>query len=164
MFAAEVIGVGNEYRGDDGVGPAVVRRLLDWGLPPGFCVRSHNGEAMSLLASWEDSDTIIVIDAVDYGALPGTIVRLKGEEVRPVSGLLAGSSHGLGVAEAILLARALGRLPKTLIIFGVQGEQFTMGKGMSPCVRGAVDEVANRVIAVLDEVRHLSSETRAVTM
>ena len=164
MFAAEVIGVGNEYRGDDGVGPAVVRRLLSWELPPGVCARAHDGDTMSLVASWEGFHSVIVIDAVDCGALPGTIVRLDGEKVQPVSGLLAGSSHGLGVAEAILLAGALGRLPKTLIIFGVQGEQFTMGKGLSPCVRGAVDEVANRVIAVLDEMRHLSSETRAVTM
>jgi hydrogenase maturation protease len=164
VFAAQVIGVGNACRGDDGIGPLVVGRLLERELPPGVCVSTHDGETMSLLAAWEDSDTIIVIDAVDCGAPPGTVVCLDGEDVRPTSGLLAGSSHALGVAHAILLARALGRSPKTLIVFGVQGEQFALSSDLSPSVRGAVETLADRVIALLDDLINPRLEPATLTI
>jgi hydrogenase maturation protease len=119
---------------------------------------------MSLLAAWEDSDTIIVIDAVDCGAPPGTVLCLDGSEIRPASGLLGGSSHDLGVAQAVLLARALGRSPKTLIVFGVQGERFTLSYGLSPSVRGIVATLADRVIALLDELLNPGLEPASLTI
>jgi hydrogenase maturation protease len=164
VCAVQVIGVGNEYRGDDGIGPVVVGCLSERELPPQVHVCSHDGEPMSLVASWEISDIIILIDAVDCGAPPGTIFRLDGEKIRPASGLVAGSSHDLGVAQAISLARALGRLPRTLIVFGVQGEQFTLNSSLSPSVREVVETLANQVVAFLDEVYYLSGDTRAATM
>src|SRR2546425_140515 len=73
--AVLVIGVGNEYRSDDGVGLAVLRVLKAAGLPQ-TCFIESNGDAMGLLEAWAAATNVILIDAVASGAAPGTIHRL----------------------------------------------------------------------------------------
>ncbi len=55
------------------------------------------------------------------------------------------STHSFGVAEAVELARALGRLPARIVVFGIEGRDFAQGEGLSPDVDAAVDEVVRRV-------------------
>jgi hydrogenase maturation protease len=52
------------------------------------------------------------------------------------------STHALGVAEAIELARALGRLPARLEVYAIEGARFTAGAGLSPAVEQAVGKLA----------------------
>lgn len=143
-----VAGIGNRQRGDDAIGPliaAVLRRR-----PISGCtIIEHSGEATALLEAWQGFDAVFLIDAVDAGVAPGTLLRLDGHRDRlPV---LAGcpSSHGWGVAEAVALGRALGTLPPRLTIFGIQAMRFTLGTRPSPPVR----QTARRLIDVL---RHAS--------
>jgi hydrogenase maturation protease len=70
-------------------------------------------------------------------------------------GLSLSSTHALGVAEAVGLARALGCLPGRLIAYAVEGENFAPGAGVSPAVAAAVEEVATRVS---DEIRLLTKD------
>ena len=65
---------------------------------------------------------------------------------RPLPAVFSRSStHSFGVAEAVELARALGRLPARVVVFGIEGRDFTPGEGLSPDVDAAVDEVVRRV-------------------
>jgi hydrogenase maturation protease len=59
------------------------------------------------------------------------------------------SSHALGVAETVELARSLGRLPRCLLAYFVEGEQFETGTPLSPVIAAAVEDVAERVLAEL---------------
>lgn len=141
MRRIHIIGVGNPDRGDDGVGPAVVRQLRAQALT-GMRVSELSGEATELLQAWQGADEAIVIDAVaaDYPA--GTILRFD-VSARPIPlPFPSASTHGLGVAEAIELARALGSLPPQLIIIGIVGQDYTLGAGLSPEVAQAAREVA----------------------
>lgn len=140
-----VIGVGNPFRGDDGVGPAVLDRL---GALAGTAeLVPSDGEPASLVEAWEGAELAIVVDAVRTGTWSaGTVHRL---EVLPRGRLLTparpASTHALGVADAIALGTALGRLPARLTVFAVEGATFALGAPMSPPVAAAVDRVADAV-------------------
>ena len=75
MSATVVIGVGNEFRGDDGVGRIVARRLADRN-PEGIVIHESSGEALSLMELWGDASRVILVDAAEAGGRPGTVSRL----------------------------------------------------------------------------------------
>jgi hydrogenase maturation protease len=135
-----VIGIGNEYRHDDGVGPEVVARLATLNLPDAsFAVT--DGEATELIDLWSGADVGVVVDTVRSDpAQPGKIHEFVVD--RPHAGHdSAASSHGLGLGEAIDLALALGRMPRRLVILAVEGADFSPGVGLSPPVAGALDRL-----------------------
>lgn len=140
-MAATVIGIGNEFRHDDGAGPAVVQRLAEMDLP-GVSLTVTDGEPTRLIELWSDADVVVLIDAVrNDPAHPGKIHELIVD--RPVGGLGGtASSHGLGLGEAIDLAVALERMPRRLVILAVEGADFSAGTGLSPDVAAAVEHLA----------------------
>ncbi|OOG25622.1 hydrogenase maturation protease [Thioalkalivibrio denitrificans] len=146
-----VIGVGNRWRGDDGAGPAVARALSE---VPGIRVAECTGEPTEIMACWSGQDRVIVVDAVSAGGPPGSIHRFTANSPLPVPG--RHSSHGMGVAEAVELARSLGELPAQLTIYGIEPDRMTDGEGLSPSVRAAVAVVA---AAIIDEVQGGTSGT-----
>jgi len=140
-----ILGVGNRYRRDDGVGPAVADRLTALGI----AVQEHSGEGAGLMDAWSGAERVIVVDATQSGAEPGTIVRLDAGTQELPGGLFRYSSHLFGLAEAVEMARALGRLPGELVIWGIEGADFGFGEDLTPAVAAAADEVARRITAEL---------------
>lgn len=142
-----VIGIGNPYRCDDGVGPAVVDQLSRLSLPD-VTVVSADGEPVQLLDALTGADLAVVIDAVLCApAEPGRIHRTNLDDVSTLPS--ATSSHGLGVPEAVLLGAALERLPERLVVYAVEAARLDFGTALSPPVTEAVPQV---VAAVLDEI------------
>jgi len=140
-----VIGIGNEDRGDDAIGPVVARRLRDR-VPDGVGVLERDGEATRLLELLAAADEAYLVDAAVAGAAPGTIRRLDPIDVPLPRTLFAVSSHGLGLAEAIELARALGSLPRRLVVYAIEGADFAPGAPLSPAVAAAAVEVEARLL------------------
>jgi hydrogenase maturation protease len=134
-----VVGAGNAYRRDDGAGLAVASRLQ--ALLTDVRVLVTNGDAVSLLDEWQGADAVIVVDATMSGARPGTVRRHEALNGPLPAGFSRSSTHALGIHEAIELARTLGRLPRRLLVFGIEGGDFTASEGLSPEVDAAVDEV-----------------------
>jgi len=145
-----VVGVGNALRGDDAVGLEVAR-LLDGTLPAGVRLVECEGEPVSLLSSWENCDTAIVVDATESGREPGTVRRLAAHDGPLPPELQRASTHLLGVAEAVELARALGRLPGRTIVYGIEGAAFDTGAPLSEAVQAAAAEVAASIRRELSE-------------
>ena len=143
-----IIGVGSELRGDDAVGVLVARHLGEQDLP-GVTVIERSGEGSDLIAAWEGHERVIVIDAAQSGAEPGTIHRFEAHRERLPTNSLNFSSHVFGVVEAIEIARNLGQLPANLVVFGVEGENFNIGSGISMSVQHALDQV---IRLILDEI------------
>ncbi len=139
-----VIGVGNEYRSDDAVGLAALQLLKAAALPQTDFMES-DGDAMVLLEIWATATNVIIIDAVASGAAPGTIHRLDALTQPLPTGLAFSSTHLLGVAEALELARALHQLPSRLIVYGIEGKNFTAGVGLTAEVEQAARQVAEQV-------------------
>jgi len=139
-----VIGVGNRDRGDDGAGREVARRLREQGVV-GARVTECRGDAAELLEALSGADRVIVVDAALSGAHPGTVLRIEAHQEPLPQALRSASSHGWGVAEAVELARALGRLPQSVVVYAIEGPCFHPGPDLSPAVRQAVERVTRRV-------------------
>jgi len=139
-----VIGLGNEYRSDDAVGHAIARQLKA-SEANGVEIKEESGECGALMDTWNDADYVILIDAVESGAPPGTIQRFDANAHGIPSEFFHCSTHGFGVSESIELARAIGRLPTHLIVYGIEGKTFASGTTLSPEVRAAAEEVVQRV-------------------
>jgi hydrogenase maturation protease len=137
-----VIGMGNTFRRDDGAGVEVARRLRRLA-PSDVTVLEHDGEPAGLLDAWEGADVAYVVDSV-RGDNPGAVhhLQLSAHHAIP-AGHDQGSTHTLGLGEAVELARVLDRLPPTLTIIGIEGVDFSTGEGLSQEVGRATVAVAN---------------------
>jgi hydrogenase maturation protease len=141
-----IIGVGNPYRRDDGVGITIARRLKGE-IVGSIVVREESGEGAALLAAWGGAEHVILLDAVSSGAEAGTIFRFDAAKQPIPAPHFRHSTHAIGVAEAIELARTLGQLPPSLVVYGVEGAEFTAGTGLSAAVERAAARVADAVRA-----------------
>ena len=150
MSDVVVIGIGNTYRGDDGVGHAAGQALMR--LLPGTEVLLLDGESTRLVDAWTGRRLAIVLDAVRRGDPPGTVHRLQvGTDPLPAASRHP-SSHGAGLESAVALGQALGRNPGTVIIYGIEPADLTEGHGLSEPVAAALPNLVHRV---LEEVRSL---------
>ena len=128
-----VAGLGNELRGDDAAGLLTARALRRL-RPSGLDVDEYESDVAALAAAMSHHARVIVVDAVVSNAPAGTVLALSPERVAT---RFEASTHGLGVREALELARALGAEP-TLHIFGIAGRSFGLGDPPSAeVVRGA---------------------------
>lgn len=157
-----VIGIGNRFRRDDGAGIAVAGKIKALKLP-GVEVQERCGEGTDLIASWCDHALVFVIDAVCSGAPAGTVHRfevaagLAAAPVRrepiepspategPPARIFRGTSHTIGLGEAIELGKVLGQLPSRLVIYGIEGAEFRDGVGLSTAVEQAAADVVARI-------------------
>src|SRR5436309_14910374 len=150
-----LIGIGNEYRGDDGVGLVAARELQAKKLPH-ILVTECSGDGAELMEMWKSAATVILVDAVSSGAKPGTIYRLDALTQSIAASFSFPSTHAFGVAEAIGLAHALDQLPPCLMIYAIEGKNFAAGSGLSLEVEQAVREVVEQVAS---EVQHILNLT-----
>jgi hydrogenase maturation protease len=146
-----IVGVGNTYRRDDGVGPYVARLLMGR-TRPDFAVIEQSGEATALIQACGEADEVIVVDAIRGGAPPGTVHQFDVRRASLAREWFRGSSHCLGIVQAIDILRSLGRLPGHVLVYGVEGESFGWGIGLSQRVERAARELAENIIP--DLMRH----------
>jgi hydrogenase maturation protease len=139
-----IIGIGNEYRGDDAAGLVAARRLKDQ-LHDDVTILEQSGDGAALMEMWKESQRVIVIDAVFSGATPGTIYRLDANTETIPAKFFNYSSHAFGVAEAIAMATALNQLPPELVVYGIEGKNFAAGVELSAEVDRTIDEVVERI-------------------
>lgn len=154
------IGVGNVHRADDGVGPAALdelRRLLpaEQGGPR---IRVCPGDMAGLIGLWEGASLAVVIDACltdpgQEGAITRTVLAPEQTLITAPGSLH--STHGLGLGEALELARLLGRRPARLLLYTVGVADVGRRSGLSPQVAAVVPEIAARVVGdVQDACEH----------
>ena len=109
----------------------------------GIEARTCMGEPSELMANWNGADDVIVIDAVVTDAPVGAVHIW--DDMHSLVRKPVASTHGLGVAEAIALARTLDRLPARLRVYGIEGKNFEIGGDVSVEVAQAVIEVVRRI-------------------
>jgi hydrogenase maturation protease len=135
-----VIGVGNEVRGDDGAGLQVVHELRSV-VGDQIRIVDCRGGVAELLDLWEGLERVYVVDAILSGRAPGSWLRVPvGDQPLP-SSLSGTSTHGLSLASAVALGQILGRMPKQLVVYGIEAARFEPGAKISPPVLLGVREV-----------------------
>lgn len=150
--AVAVVGVGNEIMGDDGLGPATIRRLEKSLLGSAEDVRLVNAGTTAFLAleAMSGATRAVVIDAVTTGTAPGEI-----QEYRCVDGAFEGpvpdvTMHDVSFTEALVAGRDVYDLPDEIRILGVEPESVSPGVGLSDRVRDALPDVAGLVLDEID--------------
>jgi hydrogenase maturation protease len=149
-----VAGVGNVLRRDDGFGVAVAQRLLAAGtLPDGVDVLETGTGGLSIVQQLMDGyASLIVVDAVDRGAEPGTVFLLEPQVPDP--GTLSADEacatfcnlHLTEPSRVFLLARALGVLPERVLLVGCQPQECEeLGEGLTAPVDAAVSVAVRRI-------------------
>lgn len=143
-----VVGIGNPDRGDDGIGPQVVRALsgrLPADIVPHVTIIERSGDTLALIDDWAGRDSVVLVDAAAAVSAPGRIHRIDLLEDTLPDDVSLSSTHAFGVAAAVGLARTLGLLPRRVIVFAVEGADFAFGAGLSRAVAAALDDVVGRV-------------------
>ncbi|HXW57819.1 MAG TPA: hydrogenase maturation protease [Candidatus Cybelea sp.] len=140
-----IVGIGNLYRRDDAVGIAIVRRLRPR-VPADVRVVEETGEGTRLVEVWRGASSVILIDAVQSGAPPGTIHRLDARTQQIPAEWFRCSSHAFSLAQAIELGRALDQLPQRVVLYGIEGLNFEAGEALSRPVEMAIDAVVSQVL------------------
>ena len=141
-----VVGIGNRSRGDDGLGPLVAERVAALGLP-GVRVLTE-AEPLDLVEVLAAHDDVVVVDALAPRGHPGRVVvwSIDGPWPAGTGGRPVGS-HGIGVLEAVELARALGGLAARLTVVGVEAGTLETGATLSVPVAEHLDEATRAVAA-----------------
>jgi hydrogenase maturation protease len=150
--ALRIIGCGNFDREDDAAGLLVARRLHALGVETlgvdiaGLEIIEQSGEIFSLMDCWTGCEHVILVDATAPSGTPGQIRVWNARADRLSEDVVFCSTHAFGVREAVELARAMNRLPQTLLIYGIEGKQFSFGAPLSPEVERAVETVAQQLL------------------
>lgn len=140
--------VGNSLVGDDAVGCAVFERLQQKSLPEGTRLIELGLGGLSLLDHLAGEKALIIVDAVNFGANPGSVHLLDWEDIPRANGA-AVSVHGIGIRETIDIGNMLNpdTMPSKILLIGIEGRRFDqIGVAMTPAVAMAVDSAVREVI------------------
>jgi len=141
-----IIGIGNIFRGDDAAGLAAALMFREMQLP-GMQVLEMDGDITTLADGWQGVQRVVVIDAVTSKAAAGTIFRFAAHREPLPKKMFATccSCHAFGVAHQIEMARALNQLPPCLMVYGIEGKDFTLGSKISPEVQQALPRLVEQI-------------------
>jgi len=144
-----VLGVGNLLLQDEGFGPHMVAFLQNHYDFPDYVQVVDGGTAgLELLTVIEKCDKLLLIDAVKTDSIPGSAVKIDGEDL-PVFFERRISPHQLGLSEVLAMADANGDRPAEIVLFGIVPVGLEISMDLTPEVEAKVEEVASSVIAQL---------------
>lgn len=146
---AIVVCVGSDIVGDDAFGGAVHDRLAGLALPERVRLERVSLGGLGLVDLLDGEDLMIVVDAVCLGGPLGALRWMEWDEI-PIALGPAVSCHGIGVREAVEVARRLfpAQAPRRVVLCGVEGERFCeLGEPMSPAVADAVGPAVARILS-----------------
>jgi hydrogenase maturation protease len=144
-----VLGLGNLLNRDEGLGVHALRALEQrLGADPGVELVDGGVLGLNLLPLVEACSHLFVLDAVDAGRRPGTVVELARDEI-PLLGGVKLSEHQVTFQEVLGLAMFRGRLPETLHLVGAQPADIAIGLELSPEIARAIPQIVERAVDVL---------------
>jgi hydrogenase maturation protease len=155
MKPIRIIGIGNTFAGDDAIGPLITRRLE--GHQVSFVEIIEAGlSGLNLLSLMDGAEVVLLIDAILSGHSPGTIHRLEiPQELNTLRTYAwssnSSSTHSFGLAESLILSNTLATLPSTVIVFGIELQQTTLGEPCSSAINQAIEMLTQYVQEEIDK-------------
>lgn len=155
MSKTTVIGVGNLLLSDDGVGIHAIRKLEQVaGLPSEVELVDGGTAGLNLMSYLEGVDCLIIIDAVEMGRPPGSIVRLSGDKL-PVYFAMKISPHEITLPDLLAAAKLRDLYPKEVIIWGIQPQSLAVGVELSPALAEKLEVLVEQVINEITQKQSL---------
>lgn len=144
-----IIGCGNLLRGDDGVGPILIRQLWQIGLPDGMRVADGGTAGMDVAFKMRGADRVVIVDAARTGADPGTLYQVPGAELENLPPLEGINLHAFRWDHALAFGRWLLKddYPRDITVYLIEGACFEHGEPLSPPVQQAMEQLAVRLAA-----------------
>jgi hydrogenase maturation protease len=125
-------------------------------LPEGVQTLDGGTLGLDLLYYLEGVENLLIIDAVEMGKEPGTLLRLEGDEV-PAFLSIKISPHQIGIPDMLFAAKLKDLYPRNVVLWGVQPGVLDAGLDLSPPVAAQVDELVEKVV---DELRQWGIKMR----
>ncbi|GAB4417912.1 MAG: hypothetical protein Fur0044_13700 [Anaerolineae bacterium] len=152
MMDTLIIGCGNLLRGDDAVGPILVRVLAERGVPPGVRLADGGTAGMDVAFKMRGAGHVIIVDACRTGQPPGTLYQVPGEELAqlpPITGL---NLHAFRWDHALAFGRWLLKeeYPSRITVYLIEAENLEFGDELSRPVRVAMENLVQRLTAELE--------------
>lgn len=142
-----IIGCGNLLRTDDGVGPLLIRKLWELGLPGNVRLADGGTAGMDVIYQIGDAQELILVDACQTGSEPGTIFEVPGDEVETPP-LKAINLHNFRWDHALAMGKWLlkERFPPKVTVFLIEAENLSPGYGLSPAVHASMERLARELM------------------
>lgn len=144
-----VIGIGNRDRGDDAAGLVVTDRLRGH-VSDEVTLLQLSGDPMAAIGPLQSAESVVIVDAMGASGHPGKVQRIVATDGLAMAVYRGRSTHGLGAGDVISLALALGSIPEHTVVYGIEGQDFQLGHGLTAPVENAL---AGVVASILEEVR-----------
>ncbi len=146
-----IIGVGNTFMGDDGIGCAVVEELKKKPLPKNIIVIDIGASIWNLVHILSKFDAVIMVDAVDFGGVPGETRCFSPEDIslRHTHSL---SIHGSNLLDIIKISRELNENPKKIVIFGIQPATIVPSTELSLALKTKLSKITMEILEILRHV------------
>jgi len=143
-----VLGLGNLVHSDDGLGIHAIQSLTEDPRVPSDVVLLDGGtQGLSLLPHISAFQRLLVIDAIDVGEAPGTLLRVEGKALEHLPG--KASVHQLGFADLMVALELLGESPEEIVLLGVQPLSTEWGTEVTAPVRNTLNRLTDLVVEQL---------------
>ena len=162
MTTVLIMGIGNVLWADEGFGVRCVEHIAqNWALPNEVTLLDGGTQGLYLLPFLEQTDTLIVFDAVDYGLEPGTLKVVEGDEVPRFMGAKKMSLHQTGFQDVIATAQLMGYCPETLLLIGCQPEELEdYGGGLREVVAAQIEPAVHAALTRLAQMGYVAKPGR----
>jgi hydrogenase maturation protease len=146
---AVVLGIGNTILTDEAAGVRAALALEQaYKVPANVQVIDGGTSGMEMIEDLSNLDFLIVLDVVKTGAVPGTVVKIAGDEI-PVFFRQKLSPHQIALPDVLASLELLGTLPKEIIVLGVEPISLELGIEMTPTIAEKVPVLAAMAAAEL---------------
>lgn len=146
-----ILGVGNTLYSDEGVGIHLLPILEDeFKDEENIEIIEGSTDGIKLLGPIEDTDNLIIIDAINAGKEGGEIIALEGDDIPAYFGIKM-SVHQMSFQEVLMAVKLRERYPKNIMMFGMQPSSLEFGLGLTKTNQAKLPDLAR---AVIDQVNH----------
>jgi hydrogenase maturation protease len=143
-----VLALGNRIRSDDAIGLFALEYLQrDTRIDSSVTMVEGGTKGLELVPYVSGASRLLVLDAVEGGARPGSVLRMQREDLRSLPG--SGSVHELALADILNALRVLDQEPHETVLLGVQPATTDLGVSLSPCVEAAIPSLVEASVAEL---------------
>jgi hydrogenase maturation protease len=143
-----IIGCGNLLRGDDAVGPILVRVMWELGIPDSLTLADGGTGGMDVAFKMRGAPHVILVDACTTGSEPGTLFKIPGEEVETLPPLTGINLHSFRWDHALAFAHWLlkDEYPRKVTVYLIEAAQLDFGAVLSDPVQRTMETLAHRLI------------------
>ena len=138
-----IIGIGNILLQDDGVGVHVIKQLENEKLPSTIELVDGGTSTLDTLGFFLDFRKVIVVDCLRAGLKPGTIYKIKPEDIKNYQKENL-SIHDVQILDVARMANMMNKYPE-VVIFGIEPEKIALDLEMTEIMVSKIPEIISNI-------------------